>query len=124
LNFYFLSRSLLCPSPFTNLYPFSLLHSSVYIYTQFPHRFNWFFFLLSSLSLCFWMNDLFSPEGGYLCDLAFFFFTFIRTVLAECSLTYGDSLRYPLLPLGWLAARMGSLMDEYMEGLLLLRATG
>lgn len=53
-----------------------------------------------------------------------FFFTFIGTVLAECSVTYGDSLRYPLLPLGWLATRMGKLMDEYTEGLLSLQAIG
>lgn len=56
--------------------------------------------------------------------LFFIFFTFIRSVLAKCSMTYGDYLRYPLLPVGWLAARMDILMDEYMKGLLLLRATG
>jgi len=52
------------------------------------------------------------------------FFTFTSTVLAVCSLDYGDELPpIPFPPLWFLTAWMDRLMDKYVEGLANLTAT-
>lgn len=76
--------------------------------SAFPHHFNWIFSF--PFPIPFWTNDLFCHEVGYFCCLSlphFFFFTFTSTVLAFCSLDYGDELPpIALLPIWFLAAWM------------------
>jgi hypothetical protein len=53
-----------------------------------------------------------------------FLFPYVQFLLSVQCLRKKDSFQYPLSPLGCSAASMDRLMDEDMEGLLLLRAIG